>query len=368
MLKFIYGLVAVILVVIAYIVKVNIFDIIKVLVGVVVGVAFLLLFQKTKKPKKVEEQEDIVDKVKESVLSDSEKLINDIVKNLDSIILVNGKQNDQEEAINRAVAEIRQSVSEQAALLEGSKVDAEALNGELEKAMTDSEGMAMASIEVRSAAEQGRGTINSLKEVFIENSLANEKVSEEVNILADNSNKINIITGTLTSITSQTNLLALNASIEAARAGEAGRGFTVVANEVRKLAEQSQTSATQIDNVIKEIQENIKNLKEKIENSIELNKKTGENVELSNLAFNKLDDASVSLEGNIEQVIFSLAEIEEQKSVMIKKVLTATELSHSVLTSSEYISATSEERAKELTRVSGATETLKELSARLNAK
>ena len=366
MLKFIYGFVAVILIVIAYMAKANVFDILKVLVGVAAGVAFLLLFQRANKTEKVEEKEDIEDKVKESVISGSE--VTEIVKNLDSIILVNGKQNDQEEAINRAVAEIRQSVSEQAALLEGSKVDAEALNGELEKAMTDSEGMAMASIEVRSAAEQGRGTINSLKEVFIENSLANEKVSEEVNILADNSNKINIITGTLTSITSQTNLLALNASIEAARAGEAGRGFTVVANEVRKLAEQSQTSATQIDNVIKEIQENIKNLKEKIENSIELNKKTGENVELSNLAFNKLDDASVSLEGNIEQVIFSLAEIEEQKSIMIKKVLTATELSHSVLTSSEYISATSEERAKELTRVSGATETLKELSARLNAK
>ena len=362
MLKFIYGFVVVILIVIAYIAKANIFDIVKVLLGVIIGISLLLVFQKKYKGKVAQEEENTEDEVKESVFSDSKHIVIDMIKNLDSIFLVTEKHNGQDEEIIRAVAEISSSVSEQATLLEESNVDSEALNKELQKAMLDSEGMAMASIEVRSAAEQGRETISSLKEVFIENSLANEKVSEEVNILADNSNKINIITGTLSSITSQTNLLALNASIEAARAGEAGRGFTVVANEVRKLAEQSQLSATQINNVIKEIQGNIKNLKEKIESSIELNKKTGENIELSNLAFNKLDVASASLEEDIEQVIFSLADIEEQKSSMIKKILSATQMSNTILVSSQHINIANQEEKEKFATIITAAETLKKLS------
>lgn len=90
-----------------------------------------------------------------------------------------------------------------------------------------------------------------------ESKKVSDEVSNAINLLSKKSIEIGNIIVAIKSISNQTNLLALNAAIEAARAGEQGKGFSVVAEEVRKLAEQSSLSAEKIESIIKEVQASV---------------------------------------------------------------------------------------------------------------
>lgn len=129
------------------------------------------------------------------------------------------------------------------------------LSSLIQMAKLKSSSTAKDSIETKAAAQAGLVNVQETIQTMTKIKNQTEITSNMITDLNNYSQQIRQIIDTITSIADQTNLLALNAAIEAARAGEHGRGFSVVAEEVRKLAEQSNHGAQEITNLIGNVSE-----------------------------------------------------------------------------------------------------------------
>lgn len=172
-------------------------------------------------------------------------------------------------------------------------------------------------------------------------SVTNES-AKKIKELADRSGEITAVLDVIRKIADQTNLLALNAAIEAARAGEAGRGFAVVADEVKRLAEGSAKSSEEIDNLIRQIQDDAKSTVQSIEGG---SKEISEGRLVIDKALKALNDIATKVK-EVSVNVMDVANTTQAQVIEIEQLSRA----------SSEIAAVSEQNASATEEASAATE------------
>jgi len=200
------------------------------------------------------------------------------------------------------------------------------LVGKIQTLSAAIEEMSASASEVGSLGQDVLNQASSVQEYTKESSSALEEMEarlaevdvsltqahEQMTALAEQTKSIESLTNTVNEISDQTNLLALNAAIEAARAGEAGRGFAVVADEVRQLAARSAEAAEEINGIVTDITTGSEGVQDRLSQSVEAIKKSGESRER---VYQVIQQSQESATQNYDQATAIASAAEEQSQV-----------------------------------------------------
>ena len=217
-------------------------------------------------------------------------------------------------SISQQVTEVSDLVERTVSLAQQSAENASTSNQQLQDAMVSAH-------EMRDLTKQVESILKEFKEEF-------EKVKSE--------------TGTINNISSQTNLLALNASIEAARAGEAGRGFSVVADEIRNLSDGTKQSSASIMGALSVLSTTSDNMTVSMERIIELIGTTVEKLETVSESVSAISTDSVVLGTNVNNIDQALSEVETSNSQLVENMHSVNEVMGSIVVKIEETAVSSE--------------------------
>ena len=185
------------------------------------------------------------------------------------------------------------------------------MNATVQEVARNAGSASSASAETKQKAEAGAQVVGKAVQSIDQVHQMSLALKDDMVQLNEHAQDITRIMGVISDIADQTNLLALNAAIEAARAGEAGRGFAVVADEVRKLAEKTMASTNDVGNAIKAIQESTAKSMTGVGNAVE---RIGEATELASRSGAALEEIVATVEATADQVNAIATASEEQSA------------------------------------------------------
>ncbi|MCY6957745.1 methyl-accepting chemotaxis protein [Clostridium brassicae] len=218
---------------------------------------------------------------------------------------------------------------------------------------------------IKTHADKGSTKIDSLVLAIedVENSF--KYVSDKIFELDNSVIKIGEITNVINSIAEQTNLLALNAAIEASRAGESGKGFSVVADEIRKLAEQVLESSKNINMLVETVTKNSNEVSNTTGNVTDKIEVQTESIADTMESFKEILEEVEKLLPHIEEISLSLKDAAQDKDKIVQNIEKVSHISQEFASSTEEISSSVEEQSASMEEISASTQSLTEISDKL---
>lgn len=284
------------------------------------------------------------------------------------VISTSGNALKAMEEISKTVDEIAKGASDQAAQAEQGVCSVEKLSEQINVAYGAYNDVTGEIRRINTLNSAGLEAVHILRSKSQETFSAAQHIFSVVENLVNKTRNIGLFVESIENIAGQTNLLALNAAIEAARAGEAGRGFAVVADEVRKLADQSRQSTEEISNLVESIQEETSAAIQSLDQMKNVSRQQGEAVNKTDSAFNDIANAINSIIGKIANVNSAMSRMESGKNEVISAIENISSVSEETAASSQEVAATTEQQLKAIEDMKEAATTLDGLVHELNKK
>ncbi|MGM0804763.1 MAG: methyl-accepting chemotaxis protein [Bacillota bacterium] len=271
----------------------------------------------------------------------------------------------QSDEVTEAISQVATGAQSQADHLQECTLLLSDVTGYIKETASISDEIASDAIQAENDGKAGSSIVHQLNthsENFLE--LAQSLISE-IQDASNQSKQINSIVETIQEIAGSTDLLALNAAIESARAGEAGRGFSVVASEVRKLAERSKNEALRIQQLVKSMTNQMELLSKETVRFEQYRVDQVESVQQTEKAFSSIIHNVSQINGRISQVKSAIGRVESANENLSEKLFEVSAISEESVATSEQVSASSIHQKEAIHQVNIAATELQEIALTL---